>query len=398
MFRFSVLLLVLNLLFAPVALPADTPAAMTPGHLAGTSEKLVTMRAAALRDIERLDRAIEQNNRSIAKSEDIIRQAQAKGNAEAERIARQARSQALEAKRKNEAARAAAEMRRKRADEALQTVNALLAKASDDGVPFKVDCAALLKRWQDDPARRASQDCECFHPERAPMCVPKGTKMPEIREGSYAFYWIVEIRTSVGTMNVNDGMHTGKYRTSDEAIRGCEDDARRTVSPPDHVANVVCVPTMWPGPETAARAPRKPDPPEPPPATPPKIDCAQLLKERLNDPGRSAAEDCKCFHPERPPICVPKGTTMPEVKEGSYTFYWVIEIRTPKGTLNINDGTHSGKYKTSDEAIRSCEEAARRTVDPLDQVVKVACVPTMWPEVPQAKTPKPPPQLKQGKF
>ena len=246
MIRFSVLLLVLNLLFAPVALSADTPAAMTPGHLAGTSEKLVTMRDAALRDIERLDRAIEQNNRSMARSEDILRQAQARGNAEAERIGRQARSQALEAKRKNEAARAAAEFRRKRADEALQTVTALLAKASDDGVPLKLDCAALLTRWQDDPARRASQDCECFHPERAPMCVPKGAKMPEVKEGSYAFYWIVEIRTSEGSMNVNEGLHSGRYKTSDDAIRGCEDDARGTVEPPDRVANVVCVPTLWP--------------------------------------------------------------------------------------------------------------------------------------------------------
>lgn len=248
MFRLCALFFFLNLLFAPAVLSADTPSAMTPAHLAGTSEKLVTMRAAAVRDIERLDRAIEQNNRSIAKSEDILRQAQARGNAEAEKVARQARSQALEAKRKNEAARAAAELRKKRADAALQSVTALLATASDDGVPLKLDCAALLTRWQEDPARRASQDCECFHPERAPMCVPKGTKMPEIKEGSYAFYWIVEIRTSEGGMNVNDGMHTGKYKTSDEAIRGCEDDARRTVEPPDRVANVVCVPTMWPQP------------------------------------------------------------------------------------------------------------------------------------------------------
>ena len=246
MFRSCAVLFLLSLLLAPVALSADTPEAMTPGHLAGTSEKLVTMRAAALRDIERLDRAIEQNSRSIARSDDILRQAQARGNAEAERVARQARSQAMETKRKNEAARAAAELRRKRADEALQTLNALLAKASSDGVPFKVDCAALLKRWLADPARKASQDCECFHPERAPMCVPRGTKMPEVKEGSYAFYWIIEIRTSEGSLNINDGMHAGKYKTSDEAIRGCEDNARGTVYPPDHVANVVCVPTMWP--------------------------------------------------------------------------------------------------------------------------------------------------------
>ncbi len=257
MIRFSVLLIVLNLLFAPAALSADTSAAMTTGHLAGTSEKLVTMRAAALRDIERLDRAIEQNNRSITKIDDIIRQAQAGGNAEAENVGRQARTKALEAKKKNEAARAAAEMRRKRADEALRTVTALLEKAASEGEPLKVDCAALLKRWKDDPARRASQDCECFHPERPPMCVPKGTKMPEVKEGSYAFYWLIEIRTSEGSMNVNDGMHTGKYKTSDEAIRGCEDEARKTVSPPDHVANVVCVPTMWPQ-SQQVKAPKPP--------------------------------------------------------------------------------------------------------------------------------------------
>ena len=246
MVRLYSVLLALFLLSMPAALSAGTPEALKPGHLAVTSEKLVTMRAAAARDIERLDRAIEQNNRSIAKIEDLIRQAQAKGNAEAEKVARQARSQALETKRKNEAARTAAELRRKRADEALQSVTALMAKATSDGVPFRVDCAALLKRWQDDPARKATQDCECFHPERPPMCVPKGTKMPEVKEGSYAFYWIIEIRTSEGSLNINDGMHTGKYKTSDDAIRGCEDDARGTVDPPDHVANVVCVPTMWP--------------------------------------------------------------------------------------------------------------------------------------------------------
>ena len=246
MIRSITLLLVLGLLIAPAALSADTPAAMMPGHLAGTSEKLVTMRDAASRDIERLDRAIEQNNRSIAKIDDILRQAQAQGKAEAEKVAHQARSQALETRRKNEAARAAAELRRKRADEALLSVTALLEKASSEGIPSKVDCAALLKRWQADPARKASQDCECFHPERPPMCVPKGTKMPEIKEGSYAFYWLIEIRTSEGSLNINDGMHTGKYRTSDDAIRGCEDDARRSLDALDRVANIVCVPTMWP--------------------------------------------------------------------------------------------------------------------------------------------------------
>ena len=97
-------------------------------------------------------------------------------------------------------------------------------------------------------------------------------------------------------------------------------------------------------------------------------------------------------------MCVPKGTKMPEIKEESYAFYWLIEIRTSEGSLNINEGMHSGKYKTSDEAIRGCEDDARRTVDPIDHVVNVVCVPTMWPEMPQAKTPKPPPELKQGKY
>jgi len=256
MIRAIAVLLALGILFVPAVFSAGPPEAMRPEHLAGTSEKLVTMRAAAQRDVERLDRAIEQNNRSIAKIDGILRQAQAENNTEAGNVARQARSKALETKKKNEAARAAAELRRKRADEALQSVTALMAQATSDGVPFRVDCAALLKRWQDDPARKATQDCECFHPERPPMCVPKGTKMPEVKEGSYAFYWIIEIRTSEGSLNINDGMHTGKYKTSDEAIRGCEDDARGTVDPPDHVANVVCVPTMWPqGPQVKAPKP-----------------------------------------------------------------------------------------------------------------------------------------------
>ena len=50
-------------------------------------EKLLKMKNDAAEEIRKLDRAIEQNNRTIAKAEDIIRQAQAKGNAEAERSA-----------------------------------------------------------------------------------------------------------------------------------------------------------------------------------------------------------------------------------------------------------------------------------------------------------------------
>jgi hypothetical protein len=238
--------LTLSLLFMPAVCAAGPPETMTPEHLAGTYEKLMRMKADATDEIGRLDRAIEQNNRTIVKAEDIIRQAQAQGKSDAEQIGRQARNKALEAKKKNEAARAAAEMRRKRADDAVKTVTALLAKESSDATPRKVDCAALLREWEKDPARKASQDCECIEPERPPRCVPKGTKMPELKEGTYSFYWILEFRNSEGQMNMTDGSHSGRYKTYDAALRGCQDEARRAIEPTDHVANLVCIPTMWP--------------------------------------------------------------------------------------------------------------------------------------------------------
>jgi len=246
MIRCITLLLALSLLLAPAVHGAGTPEAMKPEHLAGTYEKLAKMTADATEEIRRLDRAIEQNNRTIAKAEDIIRQAQAQGKGDAEQIGRQARSKALEAKRKNETARAAAEARRKRADDGLRTVNALMAKASPDGTVPKIDCAAWLREWEQDPARKASRDCECFDPERPPRCVPKGTKMPELKEGGYGFYWILEFRTAEGQMNITDGSHTGKYKTYDAALRGCQDEARRALDPIDHVVNLVCIPTVWP--------------------------------------------------------------------------------------------------------------------------------------------------------
>jgi hypothetical protein len=246
MIRSIAVLLTLSLLFMPAVSAAGPPESMTPEHLAGTYEKLVKMKADATDEIGRLDRAIEQNNRTIAKAEDIIRQAQSQGKSDAEQIGSQARSKALEAKKKNEAARAAAETRRKRADDAMRTVNSLMAKASPDGTVPKVDCAALIRRWQNDPTRKASQDCECFDPERPPMCVPKGTKMPELKEGVYSFYWIIDFRTAEGQMNITDGSHTGKYKTYDAALRGCQDEARRALDPIDHVVSLICMPTVWP--------------------------------------------------------------------------------------------------------------------------------------------------------
>jgi hypothetical protein len=246
MIRSIAVLLTLGLFFMPAVFAAGPPEAMTPEHLAGTFEKLVKMKADAIDEIGRLDRAIEQNNRTIAKAEDIIRQAQSQGKSDAEQIGRQARSKALEAKKKNEAARAAAETRRKRADDAMQTVNSLMAKASPDGTVPKVNCAAMIRRWQNDSTRKASQDCNCFDPERPPMCVPKGTKMPELKEGAYSFYWLLEFRTAEGQMNITDGSHTGKYKTYDAALRDCKDEARRAIDPIDHVANLICMPTVWP--------------------------------------------------------------------------------------------------------------------------------------------------------
>ncbi|MGE5844080.1 MAG: hypothetical protein ACM32K_04185, partial [Syntrophaceae bacterium] len=248
--------LTLGFLFMPAVSGAASPEAMKTENLVGTYEKLVKMKADAADEIRRLDRAIEQNNRTIAKTEDIIRQAQAQGKGDAEQIGRQARSKALEAKRKNEAARAAAEMRGKRADDALRTVSSLM--ASPDGTVPKVDCAALLRRWQNDPARKASQDCECFDPERPPMCVSKGTKMPELKEGGYSFYWILDFRTAEGQMNITDGSHSGKYKTYDAALRGCQDEARRALDPIDHVVSLVCIPTVWP--ETPQVKATKPPP------------------------------------------------------------------------------------------------------------------------------------------
>lgn len=115
-------------------------------------------------------------------------------------------------------------MKARRADDALRTVSALM--ASPDGTVPKIDCAAWLREWEQDPARRASRDCECFDSERPPRCVPKGTKMPELKEGGYSFYWILDFRTSEGQMNITDGSHTGKYKTYDAALRGCQEEAR----------------------------------------------------------------------------------------------------------------------------------------------------------------------------
>jgi hypothetical protein len=222
MIRAIAVLLTLSFLF----MPAVSAAGPTPELLAGAMENLLKMKTDSADEIRNLDRDIEQNNRTIAKAEDIIRQARAKGNAEAEQIGRDARDRSLQAKKKNEAARVDVGRRLQRIDESLATVKGLLARETADASPSKVDCAARLKEWRDDPARRASEDCECFDRERPPMCVPKGTKMPEMREGVYQFNYSLVTYTMTKATKENTGPYMATHKTYDEARRACIDYAR----------------------------------------------------------------------------------------------------------------------------------------------------------------------------
>ena len=222
MIRAISVLLTLSFFF----MPAVSAAEPTPELLAGAIEKLLKMKTETAGEIQKLDRAIEQNNRTIAKAEDIIRQAQTKGNAEAERIGRDARSKALDARGKNEAARIDAGRRMQRADEALATVKDRLARETADSPPPKINCEARLKDWRNDPAWSASQDCQCFDRERPPMCVPKGTKMPEMREGVYQFNYFLVTYTMSGGSKENTDSYLGTHKSFDEAKRACMETAR----------------------------------------------------------------------------------------------------------------------------------------------------------------------------
>jgi hypothetical protein len=199
---------------------------MTPELLTTAMDNLLKMKTDAAAEIRKLDRDIDQNNRTIAKAEDIIRQAQAKGNADAERIGRDARDRSLQARKKNEASRIDADRRLQRADEALVTVKDLLARKTADSPPPKVNCEARLKDWRNDPAWRASQDCQCMDRERPPVCVPKGTKMPELREGVYQFNYLLNTLTMTGGSKENTDVYMGTHKTFDEARRACMESAR----------------------------------------------------------------------------------------------------------------------------------------------------------------------------
>ena len=64
------------------------------------------------------------------------------------------------------------------------------------------------------------------------MCVPKGTEMPELKEGVFSFHWFIDFRTAEGQMHFTEGSHTGRYKTYDAAHRGCQDEARRALDLP----------------------------------------------------------------------------------------------------------------------------------------------------------------------
>lgn len=258
----------------------------------------------------------------------------------------------------------------------------------------KVSCEERLREWHRDPARNASETCECLDPERPPLCAPKGQKLPDMKEGAYSINWRAEIRNAVGSAQSAEGRLSGRFKNYGDALKACRDDARRAAPPPQQVVNLVCSFDDWPGLPKAVRAPRKALPVE---TGLPKIDCDSLLKEWRNDPARKAAEDCRCLASDRPPVCVQKGGKMPEVKEGGYAFHWMIEIRTSDGHIKFNDGTHSGRYRSPGEAVKGCEEEARASAEMLDHVASLVCIPTMWPQMPQGKTSRSTPALKQGK-
>jgi hypothetical protein len=226
MIRAIAVLLTLSFFFAPAVCAADPTEAMTPELLATAMDNLLKMKADAAAEIRKLERDIDQNNRTIAKAEDIVRQAQAKGNAEAERIGRDARDRSLQARKKNEAARIDVGRRLQRIDETLATVKVLLARKTADTPLPKVNCAARLRDWQNDPAWRASQDCQCIDRERLPVCVPKGTKMPELRVGIYQFKYSLQTQTLTGASQENTDSYMGTHKTFDEARRACMEMAR----------------------------------------------------------------------------------------------------------------------------------------------------------------------------
>ncbi len=99
--------------------------------LLGMIFKLENMRDNSIADLQRYKSEIQKCDSTMRKSENIIRLARQKSNAEAERIAGSALAKARQAKLKNEELKNSAALRKKRAEFALVNVHNLLAKQSD---------------------------------------------------------------------------------------------------------------------------------------------------------------------------------------------------------------------------------------------------------------------------
>lgn len=96
--------------------------------LLGVVFKLERMRDDAITDIQRYEGEIQRCNATIGKSENIVRLARQKGNAEAEIIAGSALAKARQAKLKNEELKNSAALRKRRAEVARANVHNLMAK------------------------------------------------------------------------------------------------------------------------------------------------------------------------------------------------------------------------------------------------------------------------------
>ena len=92
--------------------------------LLGVMFKLEAMKDKAAADIQKCDFEIQKSQNTVTKSEDIIRQAKQKNNAQAEMVAGKALRTAQEAIAKNKEMKKLAELKKRRAEEALSYIKA----------------------------------------------------------------------------------------------------------------------------------------------------------------------------------------------------------------------------------------------------------------------------------
>ena len=241
-------LLLLSCLLCPAAASAFEPAGSKAELYRRAQENLLRMKTEAAEEIRRLEREIAKCDQTAARAGEIIQQARAQGKSQAEQVGQQARTRALEAKKRNESALAAARTKEKRVAEAFRTVTSLLAKETSDQPVAKVDCAALLKDRLNDPARKASEDCECYDPERPPVCAAKGEKLPAKPEGVYWFGSSAEVMDLTGSSMQVEDIYMGTHKSLSEAQKACVEAARiKALSRGQHVQGEVdCL--LWSSP------------------------------------------------------------------------------------------------------------------------------------------------------